>query len=226
MYIVEGTIGAGKSTFLRLLDRYLPQASIALEPVQSWHSQSEGQSLLSHFYKDPYRWAYTMETFAMAKRVTEHLKDQDHPSPYRFVERSIYSGHYCFALNSYAQGFLSSLEWAIYQEWFSTFVSRYCRPPQGFIYLRVSPEVAYQRVQQRQREGENTITLEYLQNIHACHENFLLKKQTVLDSLKEVPVLTLEVNQDFEHDQNQQHAHCSAVAQFVGLSLFSPQEKI
>ena len=76
MYIVEGNIGAGKSTFLRLIQAQLPQVSVVFEPLHNWQSQVYGQSILSQFYNDPHRWAYTMETLAMACRVQEHIQEQ------------------------------------------------------------------------------------------------------------------------------------------------------
>jgi len=33
MYIVEGNIGAGKSTFLKLLSQHVPQVTVVQEPV-------------------------------------------------------------------------------------------------------------------------------------------------------------------------------------------------
>ena len=62
MYIVEGNIGAGKSTFLQLIDTHMPDVSVALEPVNNWQNQIYGQSLLTNFYKNPKPWAYTLET--------------------------------------------------------------------------------------------------------------------------------------------------------------------
>ena len=100
MYIVEGTIGAGKSTFLRLIEQQLSKIAVIYEPVDSWQSEEHGSSLLTQFYTNPGRWAYSMETFAMACRVKEHLKEQQEQNRFRLMERSIYSGHYCFTYNS------------------------------------------------------------------------------------------------------------------------------
>ena len=105
MYILEGNIGAGKSTFLKLIGDRMPNISVGLEPLNNWHSEKSGQSLLQQFYTDPKRWAFTLETVAMMSRVKEHMLEQHIPSSFRIVERSIYSGYYCFAQNSYDSGF-------------------------------------------------------------------------------------------------------------------------
>src|SRR5579872_5169822 len=112
MYLVEGNIGAGKSTFLGLLARHLTYTSVCFEPREQWQHE-DGQSLLSLFYQDPKRWAYTMETVAMIWRVRNHLLEQKNAHPFRIMERSVYSGHYVFAYNDYAQGYLTKLEWEL-----------------------------------------------------------------------------------------------------------------
>jgi len=200
MYIVEGNIGAGKSTFLTLIEKHLPQFTVALEPLNNWQKQVYGQSLLANFYEDTRRWAYTLETLTMICRVREHLAEQKNNDPYRLMERSIYSGHYCFAKNGFQNGFLTPLEWEIYSAWFATLIPGKCLPPRGFIYLQVTPEVSYERIKKRNRLAEKNISLKYLKQIYECHENFLIHKTDVIDEIKNVPVLVLNCNQEFESD--------------------------
>ena len=110
MFIVEGNIGAGKSTFLTMVAKAAPHISVVLEPLHNWQRQTQGQSLLVNFMNNPGRWSYTMETLTMMCRVKDHLQEQSNPNPSRLMERSIYSGHYCFATNGYRNGFLTNLE--------------------------------------------------------------------------------------------------------------------
>lgn len=201
MYILEGNIGAGKSTFLKLMQKKVSEGAVGYEPLADWQKQVMGESLLSNFYAEPHRWGYAMETFAMLSRVREHLKDQEVAQLHRLIERSIYSGHYCFALNSYRNGFMLPLEWNMYNSWFNFLIPGKCKPPRGFIYLRVNPETAYQRIQKRSRDGESLIPLLYLQQLHQCHEDFLIHKKEILPELASVPVLVLDCNSDFESDE-------------------------
>ena len=223
MYIVEGNIGAGKSTFLRLIQTHLPHITVVFEPLHNWQSQVYGQSILSNFYKDPQRWAYTMETLAMACRVQEHLKEQSDTNSLRLMERSIYSGHYAFATNGYKNGFMTQLEWNVYLEWFNFLVTGHCKPPHGFIYLDVDPDVAYKRIQKRNRAAEKNITLDYIRQIDDCHKAFLIEKKDVLADLKNVPVLVLDCNKEFEADQSQFLAHAQSVADFMHAGELSRQ---
>jgi len=215
MYIVEGNIGAGKSTFLKLIEQKLRHVSVALEPLHNWQSTAHGQSLLSDFYQDPTRWAYTMETLTMICRVREHMQEQSLNNPNRIVERSIYSGHYCFAYNGYEQGFMSAVEWKTYETWFNFLIPNHCKPPLGFIYLRVDPEIAYERIKKRNREAEKTITLQYLRQIHHKHEKFLIEDKKTLPNLRLTPVLILDCNEEFEANENKLQEHIAKVQQLM-----------
>lgn len=215
MYIIEGNIGAGKSTFLNVINKYLPQITTVHEPLASWDSQKHGASLLQKFMEDAPRWSYTMETFAMICRVQAHMKDHARPEPFVVVERSIYSGHYVFSVNGYKQGFMTEKEWHMYSQYFNYLIPGYCRPPHGFIYLRTSPEIAYERIRRRQRAAEDSITLEYLQQVHDRHEEFLVQKKGVVKEIYEAPVLVLDCDIEFEGNPKRCKELSRQVEQFM-----------
>lgn len=227
MFIVEGNIGAGKSTFLRLIAHHLPHIGVVYEPRERWQCE-EGASLLRHFYIEPRRWAYTMETLAMVWRVREHLTEQQHVSAHRIMERSIYSGHYVFAHNDFEQKFMTPLEWNLYNQWFEFLVRGKCRPPYGFIYLDTTPETSYTRIKNRSRGSEDTIGLEYLQQLDTRHRAFLLNKQNVLPELTKVPVLTLDFNPNLDSNRALYENYIHRVNEFVNSVpaniTFPPQE--
>ena len=205
MYILEGNIGAGKSTFLDLVQEHYPLLKVVLEPVNNWKNQSYGQSLLANFYQDPKRWAYTLETMAMACRIRDHLEHQDNKSTTTIMERSVFSGHYCFAYNGHLSGFMSKLEWEIYSKWFNFLVEKKCIKPKGFIYLQVSPYVAYERIKKRNRPEEKQMGFDYIEQIHLRHEEFLIQNKHNSKHLKNVPILTLNCDEDFESNKLQLH---------------------
>lgn len=225
MYIVEGNIGAGKSTFLSLVKKHISAIDVVPEPLHTWQSEEHGLSLLHNFYQDPKRWGFSMETFTMAARVIEHLKEPmalEQPGQEVFIkprlmERSIFSGHYCFAKNSYESGFLNQLEWNVYTSWFNLLIPSKCALPSGFIYLRVSPEIAYNRLKKRSRSGEEQIPLEYLQQLHKAHDAFLLEKKDILPALAHVPVLVLDCDQEFESNPLLLQQHLSSLNAFMGI---------
>ncbi len=215
MYLVEGNIGAGKSTLLSLISKNMPSIEVVFESVNTWNKQDHGSSLLSHFYEDAHRWSYTMETFTMFTRIEEHLREQKKENPFKIIERSLYSGYYCFALNGYQQGYMTPIEWSLYTQWFTFLVENGCKRPHGFIYLKSSPETCYQRTLKRSRSGEESISLTYLKEIHEQHEDFLIKKKNINNSLKEVPVLVLDRSYEFENDQDALDEYLEKIQDFM-----------
>lgn len=218
MYLVEGNVGAGKSTFLSLLSQQLSSVQVVFESVNSWDKEDHGQSLLAHFYHDAHRWSYTMETFTMFMRVREHLREQADKNPFKIIERSLYSGHYCFARNGYLQGFLAETEWTLYNKWFNFLVEQHCKAPHGFIYLQTDPLVCYERAKKRNRSSEENIPLAYFEQIHEQHEDFLIKKRGILPALRDVPVLILNVSEEFETDAELAKEYAEKVHDFMLLT--------
>lgn len=214
MYIVEGNIGAGKSTFLKLIKEHAPSITVAPEPLEKWQDKTYGQSLLTSFYENPMRWAYTFEALTLMCRVKDHLYEQRKNNPFHIMERSIYSGYYCFAKNSHEQGFLSDIEWKIYQEWFQ-FLTNKCFLPKGFIYLEVDPEIAYKRIGIRNRTAEKNIQFNYIREIDHKHQDFLLNKKNIDPMLAQVPVLRIDCNIDFEHDSKKMAEYIETIKTFL-----------
>ena len=215
MYLLEGNIGVGKSTFLNILTQHCPEITVIQEPVDNWSLNADGQSLLANFYQDPARWAYTLETFTMLARVRDHTLHQRQNNPLYIMERSVYSGHYCFALNGKAHGSFTPIEWEVYSGWVNFLVLKQCKPPRGFIYLQAAPEVCATRMKVRDRRGEEAVSLEYMQQIHDLHEKFMISREGIDARLASVPVLTLDVTQDLTQDAGRAADYAAQVRAFI-----------
>ncbi len=221
--MVEGNIGAGKSTFLRLIEEHLP-VQIVYEPVDQWQRVAAGENLLERFYKDTQRWAYTFQSYAFITRVMEQQKKAlELVHGLQVIERSVYSDRYCFAKNCFEMGTMNPLEWSLYQEWFDWLIENYVQKPSGFIYLRTSPEKSYERLKKRARSEEKVVPLEYLTLLHNKHEQWLIEKKNVAQSLFDVPVLVIEADQEFESSPAQMEEHVTQIAKFIGA--LSPASK-
>ncbi len=214
-FIVEGNIGAGKSTFLRLVAEKL-NVEIVFEPLKRWQALEGGENLLDKFYQDTKRWSYTFQSYAFITRIMEQQESSlRNPHMTQVLERSVYSDRYCFAKNSFEMGTLSPLEWSLYQEWFEWLVDNYAKRPQGFIYLKTDPLICYKRLKYRAREEESAVPLEYLESLHTKHEDWLIHKKDIAAYLKPIPVLVLDCNEDFENSPDELEEHIKKVASFI-----------
>ena len=219
--IVEGNIGAGKSTFLKIMAQYL-DINPVFEPHEKWQQigSAKGENLLDKFYKDTQRWAYTFQTYAFVSRVVEQEANmKKYPNKANVMERSVYSDRYCFAKNCFEMGLITDLEWELYKQWFAWLVENYTVKPNGFIYLQLDPEISYSRLLKRSRKEEVGVSLDYLKKLHQKHEEWLTDKKEIEDYLKDVPVLVLKCNKDFENDVAEQVKHANQIADFFNIKL-------
>ncbi len=215
--VIEGNIGAGKSTFVSLIKRYL-DVHVVYEPHEQWQSVgSSAENILEKFYTDMPRWAYTFQSYAFVTRVrAQQQAAQQFPHLTQIVERSVYSDRYCFAKNCFELGYMNALEWKLYQEWFSWLVDNYTQRPHGFIYLRTTPDVCHERLKKRDRKEEVGVGLDYLQSLHDKHERWLIDKEGVAPSLSDVPALVLDANQEFEGNRHLQQEWVQQIKDFMG----------
>ncbi|MBD3231845.1 AAA family ATPase [Candidatus Dependentiae bacterium] len=198
--VVEGNIGAGKSTFLKFLKNNF-NLDIIYEPTDKWQNIEGQGNLLDYFYKDTKRWAYTFQSYAFVTRVQSQIEAENFGNnSIQIFERSVYCDRYCFAKSCFETGAMTTLEWQIYKEWFAWLVENYTKKPAGFIYLQADPEVCFSRLKKRNRSEEAGVSLEYLNMLHQKHEDWLIYKKDLNKKICKIPVLVLNCNQEFESD--------------------------
>lgn len=190
---IEGNVGVGKSTFLSFLQKH-SQADVFFEPSDLWQNIN-GYNLLQQFFLDQKRWAYTLQSYIVQTRI-DQFKQIEMSSHACLVERSIYSGRYCFAQVAYDLGFMNGLEWSLYTILWQREAENLVNMPAGFIYLRTPVDICYQRIMQRGRMEEQPITLDYLQRLEQQYENWFIHGQGVDSRLLQVPVLVLDFSEN------------------------------
>lgn len=216
LLIVEGNMGAGKSTFLTILKKRL-DLDIIYEPTDKWQNVGADGNILDLFYKDTKRWAYTFQSFAFITRVQavlDAMKRKD-AKKLQVLERSVYCDRFCFAKNCYESGTMTALEWQMYKDWFTWLVESYTQRPDGFIYLKTEPKTCYDRMKKRDRNEERSVPFSYLELLNKKHEDWLIDKTETIDYIKNVPILILDCNIDFESNKVEQDKHIQAVSDFI-----------
>ena len=206
MFFLEGNVGTGKSTFLRKLQDL--GINVIFEPVDEWTSikNSNGKNLLEEFYNDQKRYAYTFQSIAFRTRV-KNIQNSDTNS---VVERSIFTDRNVFAKTCYENGMMNEIEWNDYTSWFDWLVETFDIKPKGYIYLRASPDISYDRIKKRNRSGEETIPFDYLKELHIKHEKWLMEEPNVL---------ILDVNDDFEKDSGKLNDMIEKVYDFINSGV-------
>lgn len=186
---IEGNIGTGKSTLLSELRlRYANDATVCFldEPVHVWNTikDDKGVTILEKYYADQNRYAFSFQMMAYISRLSAMRAALKKNYKIIITERSIYTDSAVFAKMLFDDGKIEDIEYKIYNTWLHEFIEDF--PPVKFIYLQAEPTISFQRVALRGRPGE-VIPLEYLQNCHDYHEEWLFKKNTE-------PLLVLDAN--------------------------------
>ena len=174
---IEGNIGSGKSTLLNLLrEKYKENKNIIFvdEPVSEWNNIKDGEkSILELFYGDKDKYSFTFQILAYITRLRKLLQvlENSNKDDVIICERSIYTDKYVFAKMLYQQGHIKEIEWQTYNYWFDTFRNQTL--PNTIIYVKTDPMICSNRIKKRNRNGEESIAIEYLNHCHELHEEWL-----------------------------------------------------
>ncbi len=172
LVLLEGNIAAGKST-LGVALAASPHFHFVPEPVAHWQT-GFAANLLERFYADTPRWAFTMQIGAFVTRAQMAVPQTGDAltGAITVFERSVYCDRYVFAKNLHDQGTMDETEWAVYCHFWDHFTAA-MPAPDAILYLRTPAEECLHRLQIRGRAEEKAISLAYLQQLEACHDEWL-----------------------------------------------------
>jgi len=185
IYSIEGNIGSGKSTLVDMLKQYLKKSSTAdiifvPEPVDVWETikDDNGETIISKFYADLNKYAFSFQMMAYISRISLLRKIiKKHPDAILITERSVFTDKNVFAKMLYDDDKIEDVNYQIYLKWFDEFTNEL--PICNNIYVRTTPEICYERVIKRNRNGE-TISLDYLKNCNSYHDDWLLNNKNCI----------------------------------------------
>ncbi|KAB0790013.1 hypothetical protein PPYR_14905 [Photinus pyralis] len=170
--IIEGNIGSGKSTFLQHFENH-KDVCVLSEPVEMWRNCA-GHNLLANHYENPVKWSFTFQSYIQLTMLQRHTFVTS--KPIKLLERSIFSARYCFIEQLFRRGTLEAPSVSVLNEWFKYVITKFDVSVDLIVYLRTSPEVVYERVLTRNRKEEQSVSLQYLKDLHDLHENWLFHK--------------------------------------------------
>ncbi|MBQ9670141.1 MAG: deoxynucleoside kinase [Prevotella sp.] len=181
---IAGNIGSGKTTLTRMLSNYY-----------GWVPRYESVDFnpyLDDYYKDIPRWSFAMEVYFLKERFKDLIAISQSKETI-VQDRSIFEGVYVFTANNRAMGNLTDRDYDTYMELFSQMLTL-VHMPDLMIYLRSSITHLVENIQKRGREYEQTMQIEYLQNLNERYEDFIFKHY-------KGRVLVLDADtMDFEHN--------------------------
>ncbi len=165
--VIEGNIGAGKTSFASLLAEEC-NARLILE-------QFEENSFLPKFYEDQARYAFPLELSFLADRY-QQLKTQFNASD--MFKTFTVADYFIFKSLIFASKNLEPLEFGLYSKLFSI-VSSVVPKPDMIVYLYLNLENLKKNIKKRGRPYEQNIQYEYLEKIQSGYLEFL-RQQTDL----------------------------------------------
>ncbi|KAL3017886.1 hypothetical protein AAZX31_06G303300 [Glycine max] len=203
-FCVEGNISVGKTTFLQRIANETIElrdlVEVVPEPISKWQDVGPDHfNILDAFYAEPQRYAYTFQNYVFVTRVMQERESSVGIKPLRLMERSVFSDRMVFVRAVHEANWMNGMEISIYDSWFDPVVSSLPGLiPDGFIYLRASPDTCHKRMMLRKRAEEGGVSLDYLRDLHEKHESWLFPSQSGNHGV-------LSVNQLPHHIDNSLH---------------------
>ena len=152
---IEGNIGSGKSTILKIIRENFPELTILDEPLSEWQNVGDKKdiNLLGLYYQDPARWGFTFQIYAFMSRLTKWTEySKLSGGGIRISERSLLSDRYIFASIMRDSNILDEAEHEIYLNFYDNLVKMNdIVDLHGVIYIQCPAEICAQRIKERSR---------------------------------------------------------------------------
>ncbi|HAD07048.1 MAG TPA: deoxynucleoside kinase [Anaerolineaceae bacterium] len=204
LILVAGNIGSGKTSLTERIGARLGWCT-AYESVTD-------NPYLPDFYRDMRAWSFHLQIYFLGHRAQQHLDMWNDPRS-AIIDRSIYEDAAIFARALHHLGNLNERDYQTYRKVFDL-VIRTLPPPSLLIYLKAPVEVLIERIRQRGREIESSITPQYLQLLESFYDDWIR-------TFDLCPVLTIRTDDlDFVH----QSRHLDTVVQRIQEKLTGKEE--
>jgi len=160
---VAGNIGSGKTTLTGLLAKHFKW--------QAHYEDVDTNPYLQSFYEDMRRWSFNLQVYFLNSRFRQ-VVDIRKKGKSVIQDRTIYEDAFIFAPNLHAMGLMNTRDFDNYSSLFEL-MSTFIQPPDLLIYLKASVPTLVNQIQQRGREYENAIRLDYLKSLNERYEQWI-----------------------------------------------------
>ncbi len=162
---IAGNIGVGKTTLCKMLSKHYKWNPL--------YEAVDNNPYLDNFYEDMQRWSFNLQVFFLNSRFRQ-VKDIIESKKDIIQDRTIYEDAFIFAPNLHAMGLMTLRDYENYLDLFNLMES-FVSPPDLLIYLRSSIPALVDKIQDRGRDYEEGIRIDYLKRLNERYEAFFAK---------------------------------------------------
>jgi deoxyadenosine/deoxycytidine kinase len=160
---VAGNIGSGKTTLTELLAKHFGW--------ETHYEDVEQNPYLNDFYEDMQRWSFNLQIYYLNSRIAQ-IQEIQQTKKTVIQDRTIYEDAFIFAPNLHSMGLMTTRD---FENYFSLFnlIESFVSPPDLLIYLRASVPTLVNQIQERGRNYEESIRLDYLKRLNERYEAWI-----------------------------------------------------
>jgi len=174
---IAGNIGAGKTTLTELLAKRF-----------SWDPHYEDvdtNPYMHSFYEDMQRWSFNLQIYFLNSRFRQVMEIRESNKTI-IQDRTIYEDAYIFAPNLHEMGLMPTRDFENYLSLFEL-MSKFLQAPDLLIYLKSTVPNLVSQIQNRGRDYENSIRIDYLKRLNERYEEWI-------DNYEEGKLLIVDVD--------------------------------
>lgn len=173
--VIEGNIGAGKTTLATMLSADL-DSKLILEGFSD-------NPFLPKFYSDPAKYSFPLELSFLAERYSQLKTDLANRD---LFHKLTITDYYFMKSLIFAQNTLAPDEYNLYRKFFDIIYERLPKPDL-YVYLHLPENLLIENIRKRGREYEQSIELSYLKMIREGYFNFFSQQN-------DFPVLIIDTS--------------------------------
>ena len=179
--IVDGVIGAGKTTVISLIEKQINNNGLNLkikaiyEPVKEWNDTGA----LQYFYDNIEKNCYEFQTYSYITRIKSVINEiYDNPNADIYIlERSIWTDKYIFM--ELLKDLVGEMRINMYNTWWDMWSYIMPMKVDKWVLLDTSLDESLKRITFRNRNGESAVDKDYQTKLYNKHIEFYntLKKE-------------------------------------------------